>query len=1231
MRWRVAPSRWLSHTAAVAVALLAATATAAAAQQQDTVRGRVLSSANVPLAEARIVLMVQGDSADRTVVRADSAGRFRIVRASAPRGYLVTARYVGFTPRVDTLTRANADQHTLVADFRLVPVAATLEAVKVVGKRPHPMRQGLTQSTPGAVTDPLYLGDGANGDPAGGLAAALANIPGLTVIPDPAGGIPSFSAFGLSSDQNSVTLNGLNFFGAALPRDGLRAQVVSSTYDPGKGGAGAQVELQLPQGGNGAVRTVHGTLEAPWLQWPPSGTPGIDNRSQQFIVSGRALGPIRTNRVFYSASGQLRGRSRSVTPLDVVGPGLLRAADIAPDSASRLLDMAQARGFPRQGAGGLSDNSTLSGTVMFRADYLPPLPPGGSLRLSSDYSLLVYANGGRGTGLGASPFALASSASHTTSGSAFVQAGASLYPGPFLNETYLTAGVNHSSNAPDLLAPGAIVRVGADSVATAADAAAPLRLGGGGIPVTTNDHRAVQLRNQTSWYSVNGDHFFQITLDAMADQTSLSRREGPGTFTFESLSDFSSDQPSLFQRTIANGARRANGFSGALGIGSIYSPHSAKSPRSRFQLQYGLRAEYNRVTSALERDPVAASALGVRTDVEPSTLTIAPMAGFSAAAGEFVMPGGSSTPRFHFSGGVREYTAPLASGRFAGALGTGDPLQILCVGSAAPVPDWSGYFAATIQPPTQCLSGAPSALSGQAHRLLAYAPDYTAARSWRAQFTTSTQITPVMTATVGATATLNRRQPEPVERNFAGVARFALANEANRPIFVGADGIDATSGRVSPSTSRLTDQLGPVTQVTSTGENKGVQLTASLSFRPIRNGVSGESYQLSYAFKDYRARSTGFSGTTAGDPRAQQWSTTFDPAHTLVASARFFVAGLMTIQTTATFTSGARFTPMVGSDINGDGYANDRAFVFDPLRAPSAGTRDAMAALLRHAPHWAASCLEAQRGRIAGANSCTGPWTSTLNAVVGLDPYRLGFGNRGSIQFKFTNLLAGAAALFHGANRQHGWGQPAFPDYSLLTVRGFDPATRTFQYDVNPYFGSSKSARLGYRAPFSVAVDVRLDVGPNKESSYLEYLLRPAPGDSLLTGPEIRRRITRRSYNLYDLIARRRDSLGLDTAQVAAISKMAARYDAFRDAVYDDLVDFLVSRNGEFGGADVRERWHTAVHRVHRESIVDAPALRQLLTAEQYLRIPPTWRYLLEKTARQMDREDREPWTSGLP
>src|SRR5690606_16899095 len=110
-----------------------------------------------------------------------------------------------------------------------------------------------------------------------------------------------------------------------------------------------------------------------------------------------ASGPIRTDHVFYSAAAQLSARRRTITPLDIAGPGLLHAASIDPDSAERLLDIAEARGFPRLGAGGLADNSGLAGSALLRVDYLPPVAPGGSIAQSSDYSLLVGGSGGRNT------------------------------------------------------------------------------------------------------------------------------------------------------------------------------------------------------------------------------------------------------------------------------------------------------------------------------------------------------------------------------------------------------------------------------------------------------------------------------------------------------------------------------------------------------------------------------------------------------------------------------------------------------------------------------------------------------------------------------------------------------------------------------------------------------------------------------------------------------------------
>src|SRR5207237_84423 len=71
----------------------------------------------------------------------------------------------------------------------------------------------------------------------GNLAAMAATVPGVSLIPDVNGGPPSFSVLGLSSDQNSVTLNGVQFSGGDIPRDAIaNTRVSTSSYDVSRGG-----------------------------------------------------------------------------------------------------------------------------------------------------------------------------------------------------------------------------------------------------------------------------------------------------------------------------------------------------------------------------------------------------------------------------------------------------------------------------------------------------------------------------------------------------------------------------------------------------------------------------------------------------------------------------------------------------------------------------------------------------------------------------------------------------------------------------------------------------------------------------------------------------------------------------------------------------------------------------------------------------------------------------------
>ena len=257
-------------------------------------------------------------------------------------------------------------------------------------------------------------------------------------------------------------------------------------------------------------------------------------------------------------------------------------------------------------------------------------------------------------------------------------------------------------------------------------------------------------------------------------------------------------------------------------------------------------------------------------------------------------------------------------------------------------------------------------------------------------------------------------------------------------------------------------------------------------------------WQAAYALQDIREESRGFGGTTGGNPLdVQRTRGSFDVRHQVTFSFATRVGSLFSVNTTARVASGTPFTPVVNGDINGDGFANDRAFI------PSAGdsaTRAGMSALLAGASSRVRDCLEKQLGHIAARNSCEGPWTATMNAVLILNPERLGMQNRTQLSLSLTNVPAGLDALVHGSSRLQGWGQSAASDPTLLLVRGFDPSTNTFKYEVNPRFGDTRVSRSGVRNPFLITLEARVQLGRDFTRQAIDQTLSPGrtrPGDRL--------------------------------------------------------------------------------------------------------------------------------------
>src|SRR5207249_3460962 len=130
--------------------------------------------------------------------------------------------------------------------------------------------------------------------------------------------------------------------------------------------------------------------------------------------------------------------------------------------------------------------------------------------------------------------------------------------------------------------------------------------------------------------------------------------------------------------------------------------------------------------------------------------------------------------------------------------------------------------------------------------------------------------------------------------------------------------------------------------------------------------------------------------------------------------------------------SGERFTPMVATDVNGDGAINDRAFIPDPATTTDSATAAAMRALLAHGSASARNCLERQLDHLASRGSCQAPWTVANALVVKFNPTKIGLPKRATISLQVINPLGLADLALHGSNDVRGWGQIIPPDQNLL-------------------------------------------------------------------------------------------------------------------------------------------------------------------------------------------------------
>jgi hypothetical protein len=316
---------------------------------------------------------------------------------------------------------------------------------------------------------------------------------------------------------------------------------------------------------------------------------------------------------------------------------------------------------------------------------------------------------------------------------------------------------------------------------------------------------------------------------------------------------------------------------------------------------------------------------------------------------------------------------------------------------------------------------------------------------------------------------------------------------------------------------------------------------------------------------------------------------------------------------------------MVAGDVNGDGYNNDRAFIYDPTESTDPNLSAAMQDLLTSAPSSVRECLKKQLNTIAGRNSCQGPWSTSLSLRVSLVSQSLKIPDRATISLGIANPLTGVDALVHGSNNLHGWGAPSLTDPTLLFVRGFDPATKTYRYDVNPRFGANRQASALNLAPMQLTLDVRVDVGPERERQDLFLRLRNGRGGrgNKLSETQIKQQYMRTYPNPFEQMLRQQDSLGLSEDVADSIAILNKTYGKVIDSIWTPVAKYLATLPDKYDLDAAYEKVRSAQNMSLDQMGKFGPAAKALLTPDQIRKLPPYIALFLDNRAIRQVRPGR--------
>lgn len=1164
---------WAATLAALfACALLTSTAHG----QADTLSGRVIAADSTPIASAR----VSTAAADGRVfaARADSAGRYRIVVPAHHASYLVTAAAFGYSGLSATVPVAPGTFHA-VRSFRLNPRRLVLDTLSV---RTSSARISTGALSPGERNvEGMALSLAAFGIDPGGLLDAAALEDGALLV-----GNGLLSVGGQPPSQNHASVDGAGFGASSLPSEGVRGvALLSSTYDPARGQfSGGEVAAGTLSGTNRWGGAFSARLDDPRLRYGAVGGDAWGRRDRDVRLGAGGGGALVRDRLFVYAAADLSRQSGPPAFLDLADPAGLGRLGVAADSAERFVSIARGLGIAATNpAPARSDYAS----ALTRLDY--------AISRRHSLTLRLDGRGSRLGGLAASPLRLAGADVEQRTWDAGVFGQLSSGSSRWSNEAraYASRGGSRTEHGGGV--PAAVVRV-SSSLADATDGWAELGFGGLPFALPTGTRGAWELSDELV-FEPGGSHRVKLAALVQEERASRGVPGSEGTFVFNGLEDLRLGRPASFTRglgaTPPDAVRRYGAVSGS----------DTWRVSERFRVLGGVRIEGSprmaRPTLAAGLEPL----IGRSRGGVPGDLLVSPRLGFSGS-----IPGRG---RIEFRGGAglfRGSTALTALAAAWGETGTGEfGRQLVCVGPAAPSPDWPAFASDPAAVPSTCAGGEPR-FADLASPATVFAPSFAEPRVWRGSLGGGGALGRRSWYHLDVLLARGSRLASAVDRNRVSAAAFTLPGENGRPVFVAPDAIDPLSGGLVAAGSRRSADFGVVREIGADAHSSVAQLSGGVGGIVSRHTLTFLSFTISRVDDQAGGVSSpgGPAATTGGDAARLEWAPSdWDRRVSIQGTVTHRLAARVHLGMVGRLASGLPFTPRVGGDVNGDGLLNDRAFVFRPDGGGDTAVANGMARLLDQAPGSIRGCLRRQLGTVAGRNSCRGGWSPSLDGHVeiiargDIDSRRL------LVTLTASNLTAGLDHLLHGANGLRGWGQHPFPDATLLQVRGFDPAARAFRYEVNPGFGR-RPAGLDGRSPFALVVTARIAVGADPRYQPLEAMAERMGLGSDGATARIRAQLAREVRNvpgaLLALDASEPGTLGLTAEQAATLQRAS---DALRPRLAAAL-DALAAALTQPGPSTAAKRAAVDDQATRLQALVEqgVASARQILTTRQWETLP---------------------------